>query len=67
MSGTVGHEVDKLGLGIGGVLAGITAVTLNEWVAIVTIIYFVFQIVISLPKLFDTLVILWGKYVTRKS
>ena len=56
------HEVDKLGLGVGGFLAGVTAVTLNQWVAIVTLIYFIAQIVISLPKLFDTMVILWGKY-----
>lgn len=37
----------------GAVLTSATALTLNEWVAIVTILYFVLQIGLLLPKYFN--------------
>ena len=49
----VGAAVAKMGVGAGGVVW--YSLTLNEWVAVVTIAYFVIQIVILLPKLFATI------------
>lgn len=60
------HEIDTTGLTVGGILAGVTAITLNQWVAIATLIYFIFQILISLPKAIDTIKILWARYGRRK-
>jgi hypothetical protein len=37
----------------GAFLTSATAITLNEWVAIVTICYFVLQIGLLLPKYWD--------------
>jgi UDP-N-acetylmuramyl pentapeptide phosphotransferase/UDP-N-acetylglucosamine-1-phosphate transferase len=56
-----GHEVDHGGLFIGGIMAGVTAITLNQWVAIATLIYFVVQILVSIPKVIDTIKIMRGK------
>lgn len=60
------QTIDKTGMAVGGGLAGLTAITLNEWVAIVTIVYFIIQIIIALPKLFDSVKTLWRKYGSRK-
>lgn len=42
----VGHEVKAAGVktAVGGLGAATSALTLNEWVAIVTIVYFIMQI-----------------------
>ena len=37
-------------MGTGAVLASATVVTLNDWVAVVTILYFVLQIGLLIPK-----------------
>lgn len=41
----------------GAVLTSATAITLNEWVAIATLLYFVLQIGLLIPKYLD----LWKK------
>lgn len=58
--------VNTQGMVVGGGLAALTAITLNEWVAIITIVYFAVQIVISLPKLISSIKFLWKTYVSRK-
>lgn len=58
--------INTQGMVVGGLLATLTAITLNEWVAIVTIIYFAVQIIISLPKLISSIKFLWKTYVLRK-
>lgn len=60
------HKADSIGMTAGAGLVTLTAITLNEWVAIVTIVYFVIQILISLPKLISSMVTLWNKYVSKK-
>lgn len=55
------HQVETGRMAIGAVLAGITAITLNEWVAIVTILYFVINIFIALPKAVAAFRSLFGK------
>jgi hypothetical protein len=44
------NKVAGMKMAIGGFLSGMTVVTLNEWVAIVTIAYFVLQIGLLVPK-----------------
>ena len=44
------QKVAALKMSVGGVLSGATVITLNEWVAIVTIAYFVLQIGLLMPK-----------------
>lgn len=60
------HKVDTQGLAVGGGLATLTVITLNEWVAIITIVYFAIQIVIALPKMIDSIKKLWRLYGGRK-
>lgn len=40
-------------IGIGAALAAATGLTLNEWVAVVTIAYFLLQIGLLIPKYCD--------------
>ena len=40
-----------LKIACGGLLCGLSAVTLNQWVAISTIVYMVVQTVLLLPKI----------------
>lgn len=61
-----GHKVDGGGILLGGIFAFVTAITLNQWIAIFTLIYFIFQTFISLPKVIDTAVLLWVKYVRKQ-
>ncbi len=61
----VDHKLDTQGWVVGGGLAGLTALTLNQWVAIATLVYFLIQIVISMPKLIFTLHTIWNKYVRK--
>ncbi len=56
------HKVDTTGIAVGGTLATLTAITLNQWVAIVTLVYFTFQCIIALPKMLDALKTMWGRY-----
>lgn len=44
-------------IGVGAGLAAATGLTLNEWVAVVTILYFVLQIGLLVPKY-------WGAFHT---
>lgn len=56
------HKADTMGMGFGTVLAGLTAITLNQWVAIATLVYFIIQVLISLPKAIDTVGVLRTRY-----
>lgn len=51
------HQMKVEGARIAGATAGITlyGITLNEWVAVATIIYLAVQILILLPKAYDTM------------
>ena len=44
-------SIAGLKISCGGLLCGLSAVTLNQWVAISTIVYMVIQTILLLPKL----------------
>ena len=44
-------SIAGLKIACGGLLCGLSAVTLNQWVAIATIVYMVIQTILLIPKL----------------
>jgi hypothetical protein len=48
-------KVESLRISGGAVLVTVWGITLNEWVAIITIFYLALQIIILFPKMISTL------------
>ena len=57
----VNSKVESARIGGGAVLVTIWGITLNEWVAIITLLYLVLQIIILVPRSIQNIKAGWKK------